>query len=57
MGEEKADETSNDLLIARRTDDLVTTPMKRRAPLWVRFLQVSVIGYGLALFSLIFIMD
>ncbi len=48
---------SDDLLIARRTDELVTTPMKRRAPLWVRFLQVAVAVYSLALISLIFIFD
>lgn len=54
---EGADAISSDLLIDRRTDDLVTTPMKRRAPLWIRFLQVAVIGYGLALLSLIFRLD
>lgn len=50
------EDTSQDVpLISRLELDPETTPLKRRTPLWVRLTVIGVVGYGLALISLLVI--
>lgn len=44
-------------LISRRVAELQTTPLQRRVPLWVRFVQFGGAAYGLSLVVLMLLLD
>lgn len=55
--ETRGEDDAPTLLISLRAAELSTTALKRRVPLWVRFVQFGVVAYAVVLLSLALILD